>query len=91
MTVKRFGKLVFTSRNNFTEGFLLRETSAGVVLEKYFDSAHKNVDVVAEFEGARMSDDANLSQCIVEAREYVGSYDIPIHVDLNSYTENIMK
>ena len=81
------GKIVLTTRNNLNEGYWLRETSDGIILEEYFDDTQQNVDIVAEFTGARMTNLEQLRQCIEKAREYVGDNETTIYVNLRAYTE----
>lgn len=81
-----FGKVKFQSRHEVKEGFLLRETRTGVVLEKLTKSA---TDVVAEFEGARISVAAFLEMCLTDSRKYVGDKNTTIHVDLNPWNAAI--
>ena len=76
-------KTVFIHGEKITQGYLLRETKHGVVLEKYYDEAR--VDVVAEFEGARINNEINYLMCLDAARKYVGNSKIPIHVDLTPW------
>ena len=85
----KFGKVRFISQNEFSQGYLLRETSRGVVLEKHYDSGHNNVDVVAEFEGATLQNEFNRDVCIAESRKYVGDAKTPIYVDLNPWNAKI--
>ena len=63
-----FGKVKFMSRHEVKEGFLLRETRDGVVLEKLTESG---TDVVAEYEAARISVEVHFEMCLRDAREYV--------------------
>lgn len=84
-----FGKVKFISRTEFTEGYLLRETRTGVVLEKYCDKEHSRVDVIAEFNGARINKDADFRNCLEQAREYVDDYKITINIDVNPWNAAI--
>ena len=84
-----FGKVKFISRTEFSEGYLLRETSTGVVLENYCDPEHANVDVIAEFKGACINKDADFRMCLDEARKYVDDYKIPINIDVNPWNAAI--
>lgn len=84
-----FGKVEFISRTEFPEGYLLRETKNGVVLEKYWDKEHTRVDVIAEFEGACINKDADFRNCLEQAREYVEDYKIPINIDVNPWNAAI--
>lgn len=84
-----FGKVKFISRTEFSEGYLLRETRTGVVLEKYCDAEHEKVEVVAEFEGACINKDADFRKCLTEAREYVEDYKILINIDVNPWNAAI--
>lgn len=86
-----FGKVDFISRAEMTEGYLLRETKNGVVLENYGDCEHTRVDVIAEFKGACINDDADFRKCLTEAREYVGDAKIMIWVDVNPWNAAINK
>lgn len=81
-----FGKVEFKSRHEVKEGFLLRETRAGVVLEQLTKSG---TDVVAEYEDARIDVVGILEMCLRDAREYVGNKNTPIHVDLNPWNAAI--
>ena len=78
--MSEFGKVEFRSRHKVKRGFLLRETSTGVVFEKI---AWNGTDVVAEFENARIQQVTILEKCLTESRKYLGDKNIPIHVDLN--------
>lgn len=84
-----FGKVEFISRTEFPEGYLLRETKNGVVLEKYWDKEHTREDVIAEFEGACINKDADFRNCLEQAREYVEDYKIPINIDVNPWNAAI--
>ncbi|MBQ2836192.1 MAG: hypothetical protein IJE68_05105 [Clostridia bacterium] len=86
MVYERFGKIVFIARDNFSEGFLIRETGEGLVLENYLDSKHINIDVVAEFEKANFGVGADFENLFTQARKYVPDLKVPIHVDLNKAT-----
>lgn len=79
----KFGNVKFIPRNEFSKGYLLRENKSGVVLEKHYDSEHVNVDVVAEFEGAHLSNDADLHWLLSEFRNYVVEQDVILYVALN--------
>lgn len=81
-----FGNVKFQSRHEVKEGFLLRETSAGVVLEQLNKSG---TDVVAEYEGERIGVVSTLEMCLRDARKYVGNKNTPIHVDLNPWNAAI--
>ena len=81
-----FGKVEFKSRHEVKEGFLLRETSTGVVLEHLTKSG---TDVVAEYERERIGVVSALEMCLRDAREYVGNKNTPIHVDLNPWNAAI--
>ena len=81
-----FGKVKFMSRHEVKEGFLLRETRDGVVLEKLTKSG---TDVVAEYEGARISVAAFLEMCLTDARQYIGDKNTPIYVDMNPWNAAI--
>ena len=81
-----FGKVKYQSRNEVKEGFLLRETRTGIVLEKLTQSG---TDVVAEYEGARINVEAFFEMCLKDARQYVGNKNTPIHVDLNPWNAAI--
>ena len=85
----RLGKVEFISQKEISQGYLLRETKSGVRLEKYYDDDHINVDVVAEFEGARIDVEADFDMCITEARKYVGCKNTTIHIDLNPWNAAI--
>ena len=75
-------KTIFITGRKMTQGYLLRETKHGVVLEKYYDDEHTRVDVVAEFQNIRINVASQYLKCLNAAREYVGNSKIPIHVDL---------
>ena len=81
-----FGKVEFKSRHEVKEGFLLRETRDGVVLEKLTESG---TDVVAEYEAARISVEVHFEMCLRDAREYVGNKNTTIYVDLNPWNAAI--
>ena len=86
---KEFGKVRFISRTELTEGYLLRETKKGVVFEKYYDPEHSRVDVIAEFEGARINNDADFRKCLYEARKYEDDYKVTINIDVNPWNAAI--
>ena len=79
----KFGNVKFISQNEFSKGYLLRENKIGVVLEKYYDEEHQNVDVVAEFEGAHLSNEADLHWLLSEFRDYVVEQDVILYVTMN--------
>ena len=81
-----FGKVMFCSRHKVKEGFLLRETRTGVVLEKINANGS---DVVAEYEDDRISVAAFLEMCLTDSRKYVGDKNTTIHVDLNPWNAAI--
>ena len=81
-----FGNVKFCSRREVKQGYLLRETQTGIVFEKLSESG---TDVVAEFEGARISVEAFFEMCLSEARKYVGNKNTPIYVDLNPWDSAI--
>lgn len=83
MVKSEFGKIVFIAQKDVKEGYLLRETSAGVVLE-YYIPGEERVDVVAFFEGAYINNDHNFRLCLTEARTYVEDLKETIQVDLNT-------
>lgn len=80
MKTQKFGEVVFFTQDKYPKGIVLRETSAGVVLEEHFDTESKNVDVLHVFEGTFLH--AGLSVCLAEVRRYVENLDTPIHVEL---------
>ena len=84
-----FGNVGFISRTEMTEGYMLRETKDGVVLENYCDREHTRVDVIAEFKGACINGDADFRKCLSEAREYVGNANTRIWVDVNPWNAAI--
>ena len=81
-----FGNVKFCSRREVKEGYLLRETHTGIVFEKL---TQNGTDVVAEFEGERISVSASFETCLGEARKYVGDKNTPIYVDLNPWDSAI--
>ena len=84
--MNEFGKVEFCYRKEVNEGYLLRETQTGIVFEKL---TQNGTDVVAEFEGARISVSDSFETCLSEARKYVGNKNTPIHVDLNPWDSAI--
>lgn len=85
--MNEFGKVIFRSRKEVKEGFLLRETRTGIVLEKLTKSA--GTDVVSEYEGLRIEVEAFFELCLKDARNYVGDKNTPIYVDLNPWNAPI--
>ena len=83
MVKNEFGKIVFIAQKDVKEGYLLRETSTGVVLE-YYTPEDDRVDVVAFFEGACINNDYIFRLCLAEARTYVADLKETIQVDLNT-------
>ena len=83
---KEFGKVEFIARENITEGYLLRQTKCGVILEFYIPE-QQGVDVVASFDNTHIGNDRDFRMCLSEARKFMENMDEPIHVDLN--TRNI--
>ena len=77
-----FGKVVFIAREKITEGYLLRQTRSGVILEFYIPE-QQGVDVVANFDNTHISNDRDFRMCLTEARKFMGNMDEPIQVDLN--------
>ena len=84
--MKEFGKVAFCSRKELAQGYLLRESETGLILENLTE---KGCDVVAEFEGARIDVETLFERYLIEARKYVGSAKIPIYVDLNPWNAAI--
>ena len=78
-----FGKVEFKSQHEVKEGFLLRENRTGLVLEKLTKDG--GTDVVAEYEGARISIEVFFEMCLKDARKYVGNKNTPIYVDVNPW------
>ena len=79
----KFGNVEFISQNEFSKGYLLRENKSGVVLEKHYDSEHMRVDIVAEFEGTHLNNDADLHWLLCEFRNYVVDQDVILYVALD--------
>lgn len=79
---REFGKVVFIAREHIIEGYLLRQSSTGVILEFYIPEK-QGVDVVANFDNTNISNDTDFSMCLAEARKFMGNMDEPIQVDLN--------
>ena len=84
MKTQQFGEVVFFTQDKYPKGIVLRESSAGVVLEEHFDDESKNVDVLHIFQGMFLH--AGLKECLTEARTYEGNLETPIHVEL--WSEN---
>lgn len=86
MAKKGFGKVQFIAREEVKSGYLLRENQGGMVLE-YYDPNQNTVDTVAEFPNAHIENCSAFDQALYESRMYIGCFNEPLQVDLNTQKE----
>ena len=85
MFIRGIGEVEFVWKKVPVGGYFLRESNGVVLLEEYLDEEGKSVDVVHQFdEEYTLTDKISFSECLAEARRYVGDFNIPIYVQTPS-------